>query len=71
VPLRCGETCWAEAPVEIDSEIRASARKNFCILFLHSDGREIPLSDNASSERNGPFGLHMLQNAASGEQKRW
>src|SRR5271165_1610583 len=39
VPLRCGEICWAEAEVEIDSEM-ASTRKNFCILFFHSDGRE-------------------------------
>jgi hypothetical protein len=40
VPLRCGAICWAKAPLESDSDDRASARKNFCILFLHSDGRE-------------------------------
>src|ERR1700738_3989157 len=42
VPLRC----WATAPVETGIDSRASARKNLCIVFLHSDGRDsrFPLS---------------------------
>jgi hypothetical protein len=28
------------APVKPDSDNRMSARKNLCIVFLHSDGRE-------------------------------
>jgi hypothetical protein len=64
VPLRC--CCWAMAPLETDSDNRVSARKNLCIVFLHSDAREL----KSRIARSGP--ITQIANAAdrSNEQTR-
>src|SRR5258707_9902752 len=59
------------APVETDSDNNMSARKNLCIVFLHSDGGKLKSrmthgmtgTDYSDCERRGP------QQRA--KQKRW
>ena len=51
VPLRCGCCCWAKARPGTDSDNRVSARKNFRIVFLHSDAQRFQSPNHARHDR--------------------
>jgi hypothetical protein len=55
------------APVETDNDNKMSARKNLCIVFLHSDGRKYPIPDGEWHDQDRLFRLRTPRAAAASE----